>query len=723
MSNHPSAPPNPETTPATMTHPSASLPPRPPPAQGPTRKTPAPIVPALPLVGAKKSFPALGRGHSSLPPKPVFPGKPLPRETDAIVLTPGEGNKPTSYISTPKSKRSFAPGGDGNNPRPMDPAVTNLTPQNSVSPSASHSGHHIPHTITPPADLVSGMKSLTIGQNPETNGHVSPRSPTGPRNRQSYNNINGTMEGLNEISGLGPRPNYVDFVHNHPINNLRPQQGSPVQHQDGFAHSQFGLPHTLHQSNFFYPQQFHPSGTLTPPNTGTIRMPNAGHLRSFSPSFPLSYQSDHPHGPLPSLHPFYPPPTGPVSQDVHQEKTGPSSQTAEDQAPESECTQVTFPNGERSWQTMETAAGRLESYSLSMFLEERLSDVTLVLINSDTGNEKRFSSHSFILGRSEQLYKLILGPSGFVISGQTADPGIISGSKDDGRIVLKLRSSVSEEAFILALRWMYGAPDWKIDAYLDFEHPSHTSEELARFTHASNEVMIDRAVQILKAGLLLGLDDLIYKAFNFIRNWGFSITTSGFERMIQFVIEEAPKIRDVYEDLVRHFWAIPENMMHEAIAYFSTTCPKNFKIDIGAPNSKFLARFAHPSSPSDFSRISTILFSIPFPILKGILESEFLFPNDQKKNRFDMASSVIQERERRRKREIKTLMDLVAKADEGESSSKTILSELKNEDSDLFWEESVVSTFGHGGIGIEVTKRKKGSPGGKVLWKVGKKAT
>jgi hypothetical protein len=35
-------------------------------------------------------------------------------------------------------------------------------------------------------------------------------------------------------------------------------------------------------------------------------------------------------------------------------------------------------------------------------------------------------------------------------------------------------------------------------------------------------------------------------------------------------------------------------------------------------------------------------------------------------------------------------------------------------------EESAVSTFGHGGVGIEITKRRKGGPGGRLLWKVGR---
>ncbi|KAI5847989.1 hypothetical protein BZA05DRAFT_117342, partial [Tricharina praecox] len=172
--------------------PASSLPPRPPPTQAVPRKSSptsiAPIIPALPMAlvaqrGSKKSYPppGIGRGHSSLPPKPGFVSKPLPRDTEAIVLT--SGGDSLSFAAPPKGKRTYSSVASETTMRPMDPAVTNLTPQNIVSPSAPAPSHHTapvhtavptapqPRSLTPPAEPT--VKKIMAGKELQDLGNLS----------------------------------------------------------------------------------------------------------------------------------------------------------------------------------------------------------------------------------------------------------------------------------------------------------------------------------------------------------------------------------------------------------------------------------------------------------------------------------------------------------------------------------------------------------------------
>jgi len=83
------------------------------------------------------------------------------------------------------------------------------------------------------------------------------------------------------------------------------------------------------------------------------------------------------------------------------------------------------------------------------------------------------------------------------------------------------------------------------------------------------------------------------------------------------------------------------------------------------------------------------------------------------------------EREKRRKRELKALQEMMDKKNgsenSGDSNSDILVMDIYPEV--LCWEESAVSTFGHGGVGIEIAKRRKGGPGGRMLWKVGNRAS
>jgi len=179
-------------------------------------------------------------------------------------------------------------------------------------------------------------------------------------------------------------------------------------------------------------------------------------------------------------------------------------------------------------------------------------------------------------------------------------------------------------------------------------------------------------------------------------------------------------------------------LLGEAVDLFAHSIPDGFKMDFRAPHSKFLNRLgAEESSPpstvptpaltaaTQHQRLirqvqSTVLLSIPFDVMKQILEHNALARGGRRRA-FELSSSVIQERERRRKRVLKALQDHQQGGDrKNASESGSDFGEKGDNYPDvLCWEESAVSTFGHGGIGIEITRRRKGGPGGRMLWKIG----
>ena len=185
-------------------------------------------------------------------------------------------------------------------------------------------------------------------------------------------------------------------------------------------------------------------------------------------------------------------------------------------------------------------------------------------------------------------------------------------------------------------------------------------------------------------------------------------------------------------------WAFTDGLLEEAIDLFAHSIPDGFKMDFRAPHSKFLNRLGTGDSlpPSAISTPgipvgsqhqpmipqiqSTILLSIPFDVMKQILEHNALARNGRRRA-FELSSSVVQERERRRKRELRALQDQQQCGDRKNpsESGSDILDKADTYPEVLCWEESAVSTFGHGSIGIEIARRKKGGPGGRMLWKVG----
>jgi hypothetical protein len=433
----------------------------------------------------------------------------------------------------------------------------------------------------------------------------------------------------------------------------------------------------------------------------------------------------------------------------------------------------------------------LESYFAKQFLNKKLADVTLVLVNANTQQTERFPAHSFVLGRSDKLYQLLehaeksdslFNPMLVRANSTTSWADEMEGeesltasppvkavySAQDGTTTITFETSVNREAFLLVLRTLYGASDWEIDAFLDPGYPGHqavhentshhsdsgSDDEASSVIHhqpspepthaevTSHEIqMLERAIDLFCAGVLLGLDGIIYKAIGRIGQVGLDFDGGAFERLMKFLLEDSHEMKND-KALNSPHWNFTDGLLGEAIDLFARSIADDFKLDSRASNSKYINRLgsSHASYPqtglpapppgiNQHQRItrqiqSTILISLPFEIMKQILEHGGLGTNGRKKL-FDLASSVVQEREKRRKRELKALQEMMDKKNgsenSGDSNSDILVMDIYPEV--LCWEESAVSTFGHGGVGIEIAKRRKGGPGGRMLWKVGNRAS
>lgn len=497
----------------------------------------------------------------------------------------------------------------------------------------------------------------------------------------------------------------------------------------------------------------------------------------------------------------------------------------------------------------------LQLYAQKQFLNDKLADVRLVLIDPVTRESEVFPAHSFVLGRSDKLYELVRQAAGKpddatparARSTASSWAGEMESSRephDRGRSRSRSRSfpvppvrasysargntttitfeaSVDRDSFLLVLKTLYGAPDWELDAFLDPSHPSHrhrhrpatAKKKAASFADSgfgdaiappihhvplsplslllpppsastspsspsssspsspsssswsspsspsspsssepeglsSRVRMLERAIRLFSAGALLGVDSIVETAIGNIKHCGLDFHGGAFERLMKFLLQESEGLKND-KALASPCWDFTAALLDKAIELFASSIAHDFKLDKLAPNSKHLNRLGNqaispqvtspppappPPPPPGLAQPkrmtrqaqSTILISLPFDIMKRILEHDTLASNGRKRL-FDLASSVVQERERRRKRELKAIQDLIDKKTAGRSesggdSASDILSSDCYPDV-LCWEESAVSTFGHGPASIEIARRRKGGPGGRMLWKVGNRAS
>ena len=373
-------------------------------------------------------------------------------------------------------------------------------------------------------------------------------------------------------------------------------------------------------------------------------------------------------------------------------------------------------------------------------------------------------------------------------------------SVPDSKLTVLLESDdkyVSQDSFILAFRSLYGASDWDLEAFLDPMHPQHRTLEWTRGStetskgpdgtvpdaprvHGQSSLqngvgsakgeevrMLERSIELFATGTLLGVEEVVNKARWGIRRWGLQLQGGAIERLLEFITEDSGT-EDSSENPMRRHGELKDQLLEEAVGFLAECLPAGFKPDNKAPASEFLVRFPKSlsqlpkptsesllsSSPAPEAKsgaerqkevYSTILLSLPFSILKSVLEHErFTKGNFDWKARYDIAKAVVQERERRRKRSFRASQGLpvgkavgvsrsgdmpwTGEAEENEGSqpevadADTAREKEGSEWESLYWEESVLYAFGHGGRGencTQLTRRRKGVPSGRILWKAG----
>jgi len=449
------------------------------------------------------------------------------------------------------------------------------------------------------------------------------------------------------------------------------------------------------------------------------------------------------------------------------------------------------------------AAQRLQAYTLQYFLNKNLADVLLVIKHMESSGPvvRQYNTHSFILARSAKLHDLLQ------ISIQKVDAIASSSGHDrispktswademehgnetqdrsefknhpllDGKLTLSLETNngtVNEDSFTLALRSLYGAPDWELDAFLDPAHPQHrtlewtrgssnalkpsadsidntssgNSDQLAGSAISEEARMLERSIELFAAGNLLGIPEVIQKANWGIRKWGMQLQGGAVERLLAFILDESEEVGDggsPYKDL-------KNQLFMDVIEFLVHSFPLNFKLNRNVPSSQKLCRFPKelnqplkttpkptPHSESQLMGIySAIILSVPFNVLKSIAEHEnFGMGNQSIKKRYDDVKAIIQERERRRKWGFRAAQRLSAERLGGGSRDGNILYDASGDEGsggpfesvkswdrqdpqmdNLFWEESVFYAIGHGQSGgghVEISRRKKGAPAARAL--------
>jgi hypothetical protein len=279
--------------------------------------------------------------------------------------------------------------------------------------------------------------------------------------------------------------------------------------------------------------------------------------------------------------------------------------------------------------------------------------------------------------------------------------------------------------------------------------------------------MLERSMELFATGTLLGVEEVVNKARWGIRRWGMQLQGGAMERLLEFITEDSGAEGSA-ENPMRRYGEFKSQLLEEAVEFLAQCLPAGFKPDNKAPASEYLVRFPKafgqppkstpgsslssspaPQAQSGMGRqrevYSTILLSLPFSILKSVMEHErFTKGNGDWKARYDIAKAVIQERERRRKRSFRASQGLllgkaagagrggeipwIGEAEENEGSQSEVAdvdAAREREGAEwesLYWEESVLYAFGHGGHGencTQLTRRRKGVSSSRILWKAG----
>ncbi|KAK0860168.1 hypothetical protein LTR87_017387 [Friedmanniomyces endolithicus] len=324
-------------------------------------------------------------------------------------------------------------------------------------------------------------------------------------------------------------------------------------------------------------------------------------------------------------------------------------------------------------------AEALRHHVYSQFGDSTLADCHLQIVEHESGARQYLDAHKMILSRSPTLLDIIQG----------SEPPVSATLKLQVPIRLRDQHSVHTKPFIDCVRYLYGGPLTALNQFL------HASVDPSAPT--SNEERMERVLQYVATAAWLRLPAVVNRAMNIalsLLHWDTlgAILAFALDGGLgpSFAVEDGSELSCASSD---DSLAKPDgvgtpthdpystDLLHPLIAYTVHTFPPNFYLDASAPQLTSSPRLppsppqsdALPASRSDprlsqirfgelssedhklvpaqlTTTISSLLLSLPFPLLKAVLEHNAMVHQLGADTVASIMRQVVAEREVRRKR-------------------------------------------------------------------------
>ncbi|KAK0909674.1 hypothetical protein LTR91_008869 [Friedmanniomyces endolithicus] len=377
-------------------------------------------------------------------------------------------------------------------------------------------------------------------------------------------------------------------------------------------------------------------------------------------------------------------------------------------------------------------AEALRNHVYFQFGVSTLADCHLQIVEHESGSRQYLDAHKMILSRSPTLLDIIQG----------SEPPVSATLKLQVPIRLQDHHSIHTKPFMDCVRHLYGGPLSALNQFL------HASVDPSAPT--SNEDRMETVLQYVATAAWLQLPAIVNRAMNIalsLLHWDTlgAVLAFALDGGLgpNFAIEDGSEISCASSD---DSLAKPDgvgtpthdpyatDLLHRLIAYTVHTFPPNFYLDASAPQLASSPRLpptppqldALPASRSDprlsqirfgelssedhklvpaqlTTTISSLLLSLPFPLLKAVLEHNAMVHQLGADTVASIMRQVVAEREVRRKRALVARSTTPA----GEEQQLERASEEGLGVRDLGFEERV-EVCGVRGAGFRLVRRGRG---------------
>ena len=367
-------------------------------------------------------------------------------------------------------------------------------------------------------------------------------------------------------------------------------------------------------------------------------------------------------------------------------------------------------------------AQAMRDYVRAAFASPALSDCQLLIVAEDDDSRLSVDGHKLILARSPRLFDII----------EASEPTTSDAPKTQLHVRIKGKY-MALTPFMEGLRYLYGEP---------LPQPQHRSAQTQEDS-TSNEQRIQYALRHIAAGAWLRVPAVAMRGVEIASNllhW--DTLVPALEFALEGGLNPSWTVDDGSEDRIStsssddslsrpEMLSLPTfdpyatHLLHNVMAFVVNVFPRNFYSDTAAPQLVASPRLPsappnHESRPSRSdprlskirfgelsieettrpspvtTTISSILFSLPYPLLKYLLEHPILTNRLGVETVASIMRQVIMERETRRVKALKART--AAQSNEAVDSQQV---------QNLYWEE-IVEPFNQYPVGLRLARRRRG---------------